>query len=203
MSNTYWDSVYLEKNEEDMSWYQEHPIRSLELINELSLPKAASIIDVGGGDSKLVDHLLLEGYEDITVLDISEVSLKKLRDRVGENEKKVRYVVSDVTEFEPLRNFDLWHDRATFHFLTQFDQIEKYLRVVHSALVPEGNLIISTFSKDGPVKCSGLPIKQYSEFELKELFKKYFSNTRCFEDSHVTPLGKMQSFVYCGFKKKL
>jgi ubiquinone/menaquinone biosynthesis C-methylase UbiE len=203
MNNTYWDNVYLEKSEEDMSWFQEHPVKSLEMIKELGLSKSGSIIDIGGGDSRLVDHLLTEGFEDLSVLDISEVSLKKLKNRLLGAGNKVAYLVSDVTEFRPPKLYDLWHDRATFHFLTSIDQINKYLETANAALKPGGNLIISTFSKDGPEKCSGLPIHKYSESELKELFQHYFTNTRCFEDTHVTPWGKTQSFVYCGFKKKV
>lgn len=202
MNNTYWDNVYLEKSEEDMSWFQEHPVKSLEMIKALDLPKSVSIIDIGGGDSRLVDHLLTEGFEDLSVLDISEVSLKKLKNRLLGAGNKVVYLVSDVTEFRPPKLYDLWHDRATFHFLTQIDQVKKYLKTAKAALKPGGNLIISTFSKDGPEKCSGLPIHQYSESELKELFQHYFTNTRCFEDTHVTPWGKNQSFVYCGFIRK-
>jgi ubiquinone/menaquinone biosynthesis C-methylase UbiE len=129
-------------------------------------------------------------------------SLKKLKNRLLGAGNKVAYLVSDVTEFRPPKLYDLWHDRATFHFLTQIDQVKKYLETAKAALKPGGNLIISTFSKDGPEKCSGLPIHQYSESELKELFQQYFTNTRCFEDTHVTPWGKTQSFVYCGFTRK-
>lgn len=199
MSNNFWDNVYLQKSADEMSWFQEHPDRSLELIRELHLPQNASLIDVGGGDSRLADHLISEGFLDITVLDISEVSLTKLKERL---KNKVKYVISDVTEFSPTKQYDLWHDRATFHFLTDIDQVKKYLNVVSAALKPGGNLIISTFSKDGPETCSGLPVRQYSEVELKELFSQNFTNIRCFEDTHVTPWGKSQSFVYCGFRKK-
>lgn len=199
MGTNYWDNVYLQKSEEEMSWFQENPSKSLELINEINLPRSAAIIDIGAGDSRLADHLISERFIDITVLDISEISLTKLKERL---KNKVKYVVSDVTEFQPSRQYDLWHDRATFHFLTDLTQVEKYLRVANGALRTGGNLIISTFSKHGPEKCSGLPVHQYSEVELKELFKNYFTNTRCFEDTHVTPWGKEQSFVYCGFKKK-
>lgn len=195
----FWDNVYLQKSDEEMSWFQENPSKSLDLINELNLPKSASIIDVGGGDSRLADNLFSQNFYDVTVLDISEVSLKKLKERLGE---KVKYVVSDVTEFQPSRQYDLWHDRATFHFLTELTQINKYLRIANAAINPGANLIISTFSKQGPEKCSGLPVHQYSEADLKKLFEQYFTNTKCFEDTHITPWGKTQSFVYCGFKKK-
>ncbi len=202
MDHKYWDKVYSGKSENEVSWFQENPAKSLGLIDELNLSKNAAIIDIGGGDSRLVDHLLLQGYSNISVLDISEVSLVKLKDRLGDVDNKVKYISSDVVAFKPLSQFDLWHDRATFHFLTNLEQISEYLELVNKALGPGGNLIISTFSKDGPEKCSGLPINQYSEQELKSLFGKYFINTKCFEDIHVTPWGSSQSFVYCGFKKK-
>lgn len=201
MSNKYWDKVYTEKSEKEVSWFQEHPTRSLGLITELNLPKNAAIIDIGGGDSRLVDYLLSLGFSNISVLDISDVSLIKLRDRLGDVGNKVKYITSDVVEFKPVTQVDLWHDRATFHFLTELDQVSRYLEIVNQALAPNGNLIISTFSKNGPEKCSGLPINQYSEQELKNLFGKYFDNTKCFEDTHVTPWGSTQSFVYCGFRK--
>lgn len=203
MNPNFWNKVYTEKSENETSWFQEHPLKSLDLIKELNLPQDASIIDVGGGDSRLVDHLLAEGFKDISVLDISEVSLNKLRARLGASEVRVKYIVSDVTTFHPTEFYDLWHDRATFHFLTELQQIEKYLEVISNSLRPGGNLIISTFSKNGPEKCSGLPVHQYSEVELKELFKTHFENTKCFEDVHTTPWGTTQSFVYCGFKRKV
>jgi ubiquinone/menaquinone biosynthesis C-methylase UbiE len=200
MDQNYWDKVYNDKTEKEMSWFQDHPTRSLELIAEMDLPKNARIIDVGGGDSRLVDHLLEQGFSDITVLDISQVSLKNLKDRLGDT-KKVSYIQSDVVSFIPENHFDLWHDRAAFHFLTTPEQINHYLELVNSSLPSGAHLIISTFSKSGPQKCSGLPIHQYSEHELKKLFSQYFKNIKCFEDTHITPWGTTQNFVYCGFKK--
>ena len=202
MDQNFWDKVYLEKAEKEVSWFQEHPVKSLELIRELNLEKDAPILDIGGGDSRLVDYLLAEGYSDITVLDISEVSLQKLKVRLGNVGSKVKYLVSDVTTFKTARSFALLHDRAAFHFLTHVEQVNKYLSVASESLQSHGSLIISTFSKHGPEKCSGLPISNYSETELKSLFEKGFDNTKCFEDTHFTPWGTSQSFVYCGFKKK-
>jgi ubiquinone/menaquinone biosynthesis C-methylase UbiE len=202
MNQNYWDKVYTDKTEKEVSWFQEQPTKSLNFIAELNLPKDAAIIDVGGGDSRLVDHLLKEGYSDITVLDISEVSLQKLKTRLGDTLNKVKYVTSDVLAFRSQTQFDLWHDRAAFHFLTNQDQINHYLEIVNSSLRSDGHLIISTFSKNGPEKCSGLPIHQYSDTELKSLFAKDFKNTKCIEDTHTTPWGTTQSFVYCGFRKR-
>jgi cyclopropane fatty-acyl-phospholipid synthase-like methyltransferase len=202
MNQSFWDKVYSEKSEKEVSWFQEHPTKSLGLIDELNLSKEVAIIDIGGGDSRLVDHLLSKGFLDITVLDISDVSLQKLKTRLGDTGNKVKFITSDVTKFQPTTQFDLWHDRAAFHFLTTPEQVHQYLEIVKSALPSGGHLIISTFSKEGPLKCSGLPIHQYSQDDLKSLFAKDFENTKCFEDTHVTPWGSEQKFVYCVFKKK-
>ncbi len=201
MSQSYWDKIYNDKSEKEFSWFQEHPTTSLNLITELNLSKNVSMIDVGGGDSRLVDDLLAQGYSDITVLDISDVSLQKLKNRLGDTQSKVKYITSDVVAFMPFSQFDLWHDRAVFHFLTDLEQVNQYLEVVNSSLRHGGNMIVSTFSKNGPEKCSGLPVQQYSEAELKSLFAKYFKNTKCFENTHLTPWGTTQNFIYCTFKK--
>lgn len=201
MNQNFWNKVYTDKAEREVSWFQEHPIKSLSLIAELNLPKDAAIIDVGGGDSRLVDHLLNEGYSDISVLDISDVSLQKLKNRLGDTLNKVKYITSDVLAFRSQIEFDLWHDRAAFHFLTNLDQTNQYLEIVNSSLRPGGKLIISTFSKTGPEKCSGLPIQQYSESDLISLFGKHFKNIKCFDDTHTTPWGSTQNFVYCVFQK--
>lgn len=202
MNQIYWDKIYTDKSEREVSWFQEHPTKSLSLIAEFSLPKDAAIIDVGGGNSRLGDYLLKEGYSDISVLDISVVSLQKLKNRLGDTLNKVKYITSDVLAFRSQIQFDLWHDRAAFHFLINIDQTNQYLEIVNSSLKPGGKLIISTFSKNGPEKCSGLPIHQYSESGLISLFGKYFKNIKCFEDTHTTPWGSTQSFVYCVFQKR-
>jgi ubiquinone/menaquinone biosynthesis C-methylase UbiE len=202
MSNNYWDDVYNKKNETDVSWFQVEPKKSLELIDELHLPANATIIDVGGGDSRLVDNLLSRGFRNISVLDISSISLQKLQHRLENQAENVNFICSDITTFKPTIKYNLWHDRATFHFLTEIEQIEQYLKIAYKALEVGGYLIISTFSKTGPEKCSGLTISKYSEEQLKELFGRYFENIKCFEDTHVTPWGSKQDFVYCGFVKK-
>lgn len=201
MNENFWDKVYTDKSEKEVSWFQEHPKTSLNWIAELNLSKDASIIDVGGGNSRLVDHLLESGFTNITVLDISEVALNKLKTRLGDKASNVKYIASNILDYKPDTKFDLWHDRAAFHFLTLKDQILKYLEIVNNSLPKDGNLILSTFSKNGPEKCSGLPVHQYSDIELKNLFSKYFNNTKCLEEVHLTSWGTTQSFVYCGFKK--
>ena len=201
MDSNYWNQVYQKKNENEVSWFQEVPKKSLEMIDELNLQKKSNIIDIGGGDSRLVDHLLQRGFSNITILDISSEALEKAKVRLQNSPRNVKFVASDVTLFRPNKKFKLWHDRATFHFLTELDQVEKYLKIAYDALEEDGYLIISTFSKTGPEKCSGLNITQYSQDDLKLLFGRFFKNTKCFEDTHTTPWNTTQNFVYCGFKK--
>lgn len=202
MDSNYWNQVYQKKNEHEVSWFQEIPTKSLEMIDELNLQKDSNIIDIGGGDSRLVDHLLQRGFSNITILDISSEALEKAKVRLHNSPKSVEFIASDVTQFQTNKKFKLWHDRATFHFLTQLEQVEKYLETAHEALEENGYLIISTFSKTGPEKCSGLSISQYSQDDLKSLFGRYFKNTKCFEATHTTPWNTTQNFVYCGFKKE-
>lgn len=195
----HWETVYETKNPNQVSWTQETPKTSLELIQSFGLSKRARIIDVGGGDSKLVDHLLDQGFENITVLDISLKALEKAKQRLGERAKKVTWVVSDITAFKPERPFDLWHDRAAFHFLTTPEQIEKYKTIARTWVT--GYLIIGTFSENGPEKCSGLEIQQYSEAQLTAAFENGFEKMRCVIEDHKTPFDTVQNFVFCSFKK--
>jgi len=173
----HWEKVYETKQPNEVSWTQEKPQTSLDFIHSFNLDKKAKIIDVGGGDSKLADHLLDEGYENITVLDISSKALDKAKQRLVEKAKKVKWVVSDVTDFKPGTTYDLWHDRATFHFLTTAEEIKKYVDIVQQSV--SGFLIIATFSNNGTEKCSGLNIKQYNEEQLNNAFSKGFYKIRC------------------------
>lgn len=202
MDKNYWDNIYKSKSETDVSWFQGVPRKSLELISELNLNPDDSIIDIGGGDSHLVDHLLDIGFKNLSVLDISSAALKKAKERLGERAGQVKFIASDITKFQPTEKYKLWHDRATFHFLTKAEDVKAYLEITNRAIADDGYLIVSTFSKTGPEKCSGLPITQYSDADLKLLFETYFSNIKCFEDTHQTPWGTGQNFVYCGFKKR-
>ncbi len=197
----HWDKIYSTKKPSEVSWTQENPKTSLDFIHSFNLPKSASIIDIGGGDSRLVDKLVEEGFEDITVLDISEQALKKAKDRLGDKGKKVNWVVADITEFTTDKKFDLWHDRATFHFMTTVDQISKYLERAKNNLRDNGLLIIGTFSENGPKKCSGLEIKQYSETTLQEQLKKAFKKLKCITEDHRTPFNTLQNFLFCSFKR--
>lgn len=197
----HWEKVYSTKQPHEVSWTQENPQTSLAFIHSFNLPKEASIIDIGGGDSKLVDKLLDEGYENITVLDISEHALQRAKERLGEKAKKVNWVVSDITEFKTDNVFDLWHDRATFHFLTTVDQINKYLDRAKKNIRDNGFLTIGTFSENGPKKCSGLEIKQYSEETLQYQLKERFKKLKCITENHRTPFDTLQNFLFCSFKK--
>jgi len=196
----HWEQVYQTKNTEQRSWTQDVPRTSLDFIHGFDLPKTAKIIDIGGGDSKLVDCLLTEGFTNLTVLDISETALEKTKDRLGDKAKNVKWIVSDITKFQPKENYDLWHDRATFHFLTETNEIVHYLKIAQKAVAKY--LVIGTFSENGPEKCSGLPIKQYSERLLQNQLKKYFSKIRCINEDHITPFQTKQNFLFCSFKKQ-
>ncbi|WP_395050813.1 class I SAM-dependent methyltransferase [Flavobacterium sp.] len=195
----HWETVYETKQPNEVSWTQENPKTSLDFISETHLGKSAKIIDVGGGDSKLVDFLLEEGYENITVLDISSKALKRAQKRLGKNADKVSWIVSDVTEFKPETSYDIWHDRATFHFLTMPEQIKKYIEITEKWVTDF--LIVGAFSENGPKKCSGLEIKQYSEMEMENQFSKSFKKLKCIAEDHITPFETTQNFTFCVFEK--
>ena len=196
----HWETVYATKQPDEVSWTQEIPVTSLKFLHEFNLPKTAKIIDVGGGDSKFVDYLLQEAFEDITVLDISEKALDRTKKRLGKKAEKIKWIVSDITDFAPTEIFDLWHDRAVFHFLTTQEQIQNYLKIAENAV--SKYLIIATFSKTGPKKCSGLDIKQYSETDLEMQFNQKFEKISCKTEDHVTPFQTIQNFTFCSFRKK-
>jgi SAM-dependent methyltransferase len=200
-SKNHWDAVYETKSPDQVSWTEKVPATSLDFIHSFGLPKTSKIIDIGGGDSKLVDYLLDEGYENLTVLDISVKALEKAKQRLGERAKKVNWVVSDITEFHSNTIFDIWHDRATFHFLTTSEQVSKYLDIARNFV--SGFLVIGTFSEKGPEKCSGLQIKQYSEEKLTEVLRNGFDKIRCITEDHITPFGTSQNFLFCGFRRQL
>ena len=197
----HWETVYETKNPDQVSWTQQIPTTSLEFIRSFNLNKNAKIIDVGGGDSKLVDYLLEEGFENITVLDISLKAIEKSKHLLGDKANRVTWIVSDITEFKPETTFELWHDRAAFHFLTSVEQIDKYIEIARQCV--NGFLTIGTFSESGPTKCSGLVIKQYNQEQLASEFKNGFNKIRCVNEDHVTPFDTTQNFLFCSFKKQL
>lgn len=198
----HWENIYRTKQIDEVSWYQPVPTTSLALIDELSLPPDANIIDIGGGDSYLVDRLLEKGYNNLTVLDISETALEKARQRLGSNAGKVKWIIADAANFQPTEKYDLWHDRAAFHFLTDEYSIINYIEAAQTSIKPEGNLIISTFSDHGPTKCSGIEIRQYSESSMSDLLKMYFDKIKCICVDHQTPFDSVQNFLFCSFRRR-
>ena len=204
MENTaksHWEKIYETKEESDSSWFQAYPKTSLEFVNLFHLPSDARIIDIGGGDSRMVDTLIELGYTNIYVLDISEKAIERAKKRLGDKAERVTWIVSDVTSYQPDVEFDLWHDRAAFHFLISEQQVSSYLSTVSKAIKPEGFLVLGTFSENGPKKCSGLEIKQYNETSMSELFEKEFKRIKCIEENHTTPFNTVQNFVFCSFQK--
>lgn len=195
----YWDAIYRTKQPNEVSWTQEKPATSLNFIHSFHIPRDAAIIDVGGGDSRLADYLLDEGFQNITVLDISKEALTRAQKRLGDKAGKIKWVVSDVTAFEPDTQYDVWHDRATFHFLTTAEQINKYINIADQHV--KGYMTIGTFSDYGPDKCSGLPIRKYTEELLQKELVDKFDKIRCVTEDHVTPFNTKQSFLFCSFKK--
>ncbi len=195
----HWETVYATKQPHEVSWTQETPATSLAFVHSFNLPKTASIIDIGGGDSRLVDFLLDEGYENITVLDISEMAIARAKRRLGAKAEKVTWIVSDITEFHPTTTYDCWHDRATFHFLTTSAQIQAYLDTARAAV--KGFVAIGTFSENGPQKCSGLEIHQYNEEELQQQLANGFEKLKCVTEDHETPFHTLQNFLFCSFKR--
>lgn len=195
----HWETVYENKTPDQVSWTEEKPEISLKLIQESGISKSAKIIDIGGGDSKLVDYLLEDGYTDITVLDISATAIEKAKKRIGPKSNQVDWIVSDVTNFQPNKAYDLWHDRATFHFLTTKEHVDLY--TVTASKFVEHILIVGTFSKQGPTKCSGLEISQYDAHGLAKVFEIHFKKIKCLSKDHITPFGTAQNFQFCSFKK--
>ena len=198
----HWEDIYHTHQITQVSWYEPIPETSLSIIKRFRLPKDAAIIDIGGGDSLLVDYLLLMGYNNITVLDISSKAIERAQARLGEKARMVNWLVQDVLDFTAVQKYDLWHDRAAFHFFTDINEQEQDLDSVHQYLRPNGYLVLSTFGTDGPETCSGLPVQQYSENSLSNLFNKYFEKIKCFTKMHITPFHTIQSFVFCSFQNR-
>ena len=197
----HWENIFATKKPNEVSWYQETPETSLAFLNSFNLPKTSKIIDIGGGDSFFVDNLIELGYQNITVLDISEKSLERAKTRLGDKAEKIKWIVSDVTEFRPDTQYDFWHDRAAFHFLTDEEDIEKYITTMKSFINIDGFLVIGTFSENGPNTCSGLEIKQYSEISMSTRLGNYFQKLKCITIDHRTPFGSIQNFLFCSFKR--
>ncbi|ANN74555.1 methyltransferase [Bordetella bronchialis] len=197
-SKDHWEHVYASKAATSVSWYQPHATLSLDLIQRIGLGPEAAIIDVGGGASTLVDDLAGRGYRDLTVLDLSGEALAIARKRLGRAGERVRWMESDVTAAAlPARRFDVWHDRAVFHFLTQEPDRRAYVAQVMRAVKPGGHVIVATFAPDGPAECSGLPVLQYDAASLHGEFGSAFQLVEHDDEAHVTPAGRIQHFIYC------
>ena len=201
MQKEYWEEIYFSKAIDEVSWYQRVPETSLELIKRIGEDKDVSIIDVGGGDSFLVDELIKLGYNNITVLDISENAINRAKQRLGDVAKNVRWVISNVTEFSADQKYDIWHDRAAFHFLTEDSDIEKYKTLVSSNLKNNGHFILATFAENGPDKCSGFFVRKYSKKDQALKFKNCFNALDSFKYKHITPFGTTQDFTFSLFKR--
>ena len=197
----HWENIYSKNSPQGVSWYQEEPTLSLQLIRRLQLQPDSPIIDVGGGASTLVDQLCDEGYTRVSVLDLSANALEHARERLGGKAGSVEWFVADVTGFKPPRRFSLWHDRAAFHFLTSPRDRVKYRDVLNQALEPGGHLVIMAFAIDGPRKCSGLDIVQYDADKLSTELGPGFELLDTGHDVHLTPSGKQQKFAYFHYQK--
>ncbi len=199
----HWESVYKTKDPSCVSWYQPHLAISLKFISETGISKNASIIDVGGGASTLADDLLAQKYERITVVDLSSEALKKAKARLGNCAQEVTWIEADITKTSfPPDSFDLWHDRAVFHFLTNPEDRKKYIKTLTNSLKSGGYLIMATFSLEGPLKCSGLEVMRYSPETLSRELGERFSLLKSSKERHQTPFNTFQNFAYCLFKKK-
>lgn len=198
----HWEQVYNTKASDAVSWFQEHADQSLRLIQNIGIAKDAAIIDVGGGASTLVDDLVAEGYTDLTVLDLSSTALAVAKRRLGKLAENVHWLEGDVTRAElPIHRFDIWHDRAVFHFLTESADRHAYVERVMRAVRPGGHVIVATFAEDGPEKCSGLPVMRYRPATLHAEFGDAFLLVAHNKEAHHTPFGTVQQFVYCYCRK--
>ena len=194
----HWDRVYQTKAPDQVSWFRPHLETSISLIERSTHDRAAHIIDVGGGESTLVDDLLARGYTNVTVLDISPTAIEVTKKRLGNLSERVNWVVADIAAASlPARAYDVWHDRAVFHFLTQADDRRAYIRLVRHSVKPGGRVIVSTFGPDGPIKCSGLDVQRYDADSLHGEFGTRFRLIESRQEVHRTPFGTRQQFIYC------
>jgi 2-polyprenyl-3-methyl-5-hydroxy-6-metoxy-1,4-benzoquinol methylase len=197
----HWEDVYARKAENELSWFQAEPATSLDLIRRCGGGKNASLIDIGGGESRLVDHLLNAGYTDVTVLDLSENAIVATQKRLGSRAASVHWIVADVTNWSPVRKYRLWHDRAVLHFLTDPADRKTYKRAMLSAVEPGGCVVISTFALDGPERCSGLPVVRYSAETLAAELGPEVRLVGTVREDHATPWGAIQRFQFSRFTR--
>ncbi|HXE27037.1 MAG TPA: class I SAM-dependent methyltransferase [Stellaceae bacterium] len=199
---THWNDIYSGKAENQVSWFQVKPERSLELITAAALDHTAPIIDIGGGTSRLADMLLAQGYSDLTVLDIAETGLSRTKARLGAEADKISWIVADITEWQPQRTWKVWHDRAVFHFLTESEAQDAYIAALKRGTAAGSSVIIATFAPNGPERCSGLPVQRYSPATLATRLGADFALYAEDEESHATPFGTTQQFQYAAFRRR-
>lgn len=200
--SAHWDHVYATKGEAEVSWFQDSPAISLELIRAANPDPGASVIDIGGGASRLVDALLQRGNRDLAVLDLSAHALDAAKRRIGHAASTVDWIVADATTWQPARTYDIWHDRAAFHFLTEARDRAAYVARLRSAVASGGHVIIATFAPDGPEKCSGLPVQRHDGASLAAEFGPAFELIETRSETHHTPWNSTQAFQFSWFRKR-
>ncbi|MFK4490225.1 class I SAM-dependent methyltransferase [Bradyrhizobium sp. USDA 336] len=200
--STHWDHVYATKGEAEVSWYQDSPATSLAMIRAAGPDRDTAIIDVGSGASRLVDALLQDGYRDIAVLDLSANALEAAKKRIGQAASTVDWIVADATTWRPTRTYDVWHDRAAFHFLTDPRDRAAYVQRLRSAVKPGGHVIIATFAPDGPEKCSGLPVQRHDSASLAAELGPEFELIETRSETHHTPWASTQAFQFSRFRRR-
>ncbi|MEE2604757.1 MAG: SAM-dependent methyltransferase [Bacteroidota bacterium] len=198
---SHWENIYSSKNEDGVSWFQEYPKTSIDLIEKYSSNKSISIVDIGSGRSRILKNLIENEYDDLTYLDISQEACSKSKISLGNNKDLVQWYVVNVLDFNTEYNFSIWHDRAVFHFLISKEDVEKYKQVALHNIVEGGYLILGTFSENGPEKCSGLNVSRYSPESLKKIFNPEFKMIESFTIDHKTPFDTNQNFLFSIFKK--
>lgn len=201
ITKNHWNKIYKTKDTDKLGWFHPNPTPSLDMLKTTGFNKDISIIDIGGGESYFAEQLLDLGYKNISVIDISERGIERAKKRIGEKAKNIHWICSNILDFKPTQKYDLWHDRAVFHFLTKNEDIKAYKQLAYDTLNEKSKLMLATFSELGPDSCSGLPVTQYTESSLHKLFIPEFHMIRWHYYDHITPSKSKQNFVYCCFSK--